>query len=576
MKIHTKYTLYFLLISLTTAYCNQYSKWLTLPPAATHQWRQSDGEALAYHYAQNPDISNPQVFNLSYTGDAHAVGELPILYWISGAITRYIGAPAYPLRWLSLLWMMAGFWTFGWMILQQSKAPFLSALSAGLLMTSPIVGYYGVSFLPDMPAFCIILMMSASLWQAETRQKMTWLWVAAVLAALGILLKMSLAILPIALALTWVIGNDKQIWPKESIWDKKELFGAIAMVFLAVLMGRWWISDYNAQHHATYFFADIRPIWKYDLSAIGLILAGIIGFGLPAFASIGLYLAVFRSIGFCQKNWQNLSFFGQKTLLFTILGCFCYLLLWFRMLKEHDYYWVCLLVFPALLLFLSIPFALKNLTPKTVINSLLVCWTIGIVHSALIINNRFTHRNTFSTTKNLPPNAFLDDNQISAFDIPTTARFLCPEDPSPNSSLLALKRQGWTAYNFGDRVTRDTLYKYMTNKGLTHLALRDTSVYNAMYQQFFPKKEVFLSGWSIYSCDSAQFKQDSSLEIEHQKPTPKPILKTLLQNRQNNPRTRRNCHFHWHKISIFCLIYIHKLLWIAVSQRKPRALHLHH
>jgi hypothetical protein len=505
--MNQRYSLYFALIFLTTAFCNQYSRWLCLPPASVHQWRQSDGAALAYHYAQNPDFSQPEVFNLTHTGDAHAVGELPILYWISGLISRYVGFPAYPLRWLNLLLMIVGFWAFGWMILKQTKHPFIAALVTGLLMTSPIVGYYGVSFLPDVPAFCFILMMGASLWKAEETQNETWLFLAAIFAALGILLKISMAIAPIALALTWLLGNDKLIWPTESIWGKKAPIKSILMVFLTVLMGRWWILDYNTQHHASYFFSAIRPIWNYNSQEITDILLGILGFSLTVFASLGLYLEIFKNSYLCKINWQNLPFFWQKNLLFIIFGCIAYFLLWFRMLKEHDYYWTCLLIFPVILMLLGSSLILQKKVTQSVYTPLLFCWLLGLGHSSLLMNKRLPKVYFPDSDLNLPFSAFLTDNQLANFEILKIARFICPEDTSPNISLLALQRQGWSAYNFGDRVTQDTLYKYITTLGMSHLALRDTANYTMMYQQFFPNKEVILNGWYIYSCDLSQFKQ---------------------------------------------------------------------
>jgi Dolichyl-phosphate-mannose-protein mannosyltransferase len=523
--MNQKYTLYFALIFLSTAFCNQYGTWLGLPPTSIHQWRQADGAALAHHYAQNPDFSQPEVFNLTHTGDAHAVGELPILYWMSGLISRYLGFPAFPLRWINLLLMVVGFWAFGWMLLKQTKHPLIAALGTGLLMTSPIVGYYGVSFLPDMPAFCFILMMGASLWQSEETQHEHWIFIAAIFAALGILLKISMAVVPIAIVLMWVLGNDKQIWSKESIWGKKAPITAILIVFIAVLMGRWWISDYNAQHHATYFFAAIRPIWNYSWTNISEILVRILGFGLPAYFSIGLFLAIFKSSILCKKNWQDLSFFWQKTLLLTVFGCFIYFILWFRMLKEHDYYWSCLLVFPAILLILGSRFALQNKVAQSVYTPLFFCWMLGLGHSSLSMNKRLQLADFPESALDLPTSAFLNSIPLDNFAIPKTARFICPEDPSPNTSLLALQRQGWSAYNFGDRITRDTLFKYITLHGLTHLALRDSAHYKAKYWQFFPKKEVFLNGWTIYSCDLGQFKQDSNLTVLSQNPARKICLK---------------------------------------------------
>jgi hypothetical protein len=80
-----------------------------------------------------------------------------------------------------------------------------------------------------------------------------------------------------------------------------------------------------------------------------------------------------------------------------------------------------------------------------------------------------------------------------------SAKVFCPQDPSPNIALFALQRHGWTAYNFGDRITADTLQKYQTQFGLSHLALRDTAFYNPLYHRFFPHKAGAAKGWYFYA-----------------------------------------------------------------------------
>jgi hypothetical protein len=493
-----KYTFYFTLFFCTTAFVSRYDQWLTLPPAAIHQWRQADGAAIAWHYAQDPDFWAVRQFNLFAVGDAHAVGELPLLYWFSGLITRYWGYPDYPLRWIGLALMIVGFWAFGWVILQLSKRPVIAALGAGLLSTSPILAYYGPNFLPDMPAFCMILVMSACLLRAEQSQRVSWIWAAAACAALGIMLKLSMAILPLALVLSWGLGRYRRQWSAASIWRTQWPSMAIALVFCAVAACRWWISQYNAAHQAQYFFADIRPIWRYDWLAIRDILKGIGSFGLPAYASAGLYLASLGSVYGWLKHRKSVAFIWQKTLLFASLGCFSYVLLWFRMLREHDYYAICLLILPGLLLPTGIGLAMRRYTEKTILYTLGICWFVGLWHCHYILNKRLEFAFHPPSTLNLPPEAFSAADQLTNVGIAPDAKILCPEDPSPNIALLALQRHGWTNYNFGDRITVDTLQRYQDRFGLEYLALRDTVRYAAVYRAFFPTRVGAVEGWYLY------------------------------------------------------------------------------
>jgi 4-amino-4-deoxy-L-arabinose transferase-like glycosyltransferase len=492
-----RYTCGYTLLFSLLAWLNRYDIWLGLPPVSIHQWRQADGASIAWHYAQNPNFWEVSVCNLFSTGDAHAVGELPLLYWLAGLVSHHWNFPAYPLRWIGLLLLFVGCWAFGWTILQLTKRPTMAVLGSGLLLTSPVLSYYGPSFLPDAPAFCFVLMMLACLFQANEKQSRGWLVAAGVTAALAILLKLSMAIVPITLAITWLLGKWRRHWLTASIWNSRWPV-VVAVAAAGVISGfRWWMMEYNAAHQATYFLTATRPIWNYDWPFIKetFIMMGTLG--LPAFASAGLYLASLGGLWLSLKHWKSNSFEIRSIFTFTILGSAAYMLLWFRMLREHDYYFICLLVVPAFLLLNGLRLAMPRYTEKRLVYGLTLCLLLGILHEHHIMSKRL--RLAFqpeTSLNNLPPDAFFspDDN----LSIPQSARVFCPQDPSPNIALFALQRHGWTAYNFGDRITADTLQKYQTQFGLSHLALRDTAIYSPLFQRFFPTKVGVAKGWHFY------------------------------------------------------------------------------
>ena len=494
-----RYTLGYALLFGLTALLSHYDVWLTLPPASIHQWRQADGAAIAWHYAQNPDFQEVRICNLFRTGDDHAAGELPLLYWFSGLVSHYFGSPAYPLRWTGFLLLFAGGWAFGWMILQLTRRPAIAALGSGLLLTSPILAYYGPSFLPDAPAFCFVLMTAACLFQAERRQSVFWLCAAAAGAALAILLKLSMAIAPLAAGIAWGLGKRQQRWLPGTLWNGPWPVIALAGTAVIVSVFRWWIAQYNAAHHAVYFLASTRPIWNYDMSFIRETIAMVARAGLPAYASAGLYLASCAGLFLTLKHWKSTPFAYRKIMSFAVPGCAAYVLLWFRMLREHDYYVICLLIVPAMLLLNGLRLSLSRYAGKHIVYALGLCWLLGAWHNHYILSRRLYLAFHPETSENLPPAAFFRAGELKKAGIPLSARVLCPQDPSPDIALLALQRSGWTAYNFGDRITTDTLFRYHTNFGLTHLALRDTAFYSPVYRQFFPARVYTGGGWYLYA-----------------------------------------------------------------------------
>lgn len=376
--------------------------------------------------------------------------------------------------------------------------PFHAALVSVILLSSPILAYYGISFLPDTPAFCLILGMTACLFRAEQVQQMRWVWLAAILAALALMLKLSMAIFPFAMILVGGIGFYQTRWRINPFWRKNQLIWPVLTLFITVLACRYWIFQYNLTHHAHYFFNSIRPIWWYDRKAIFDILKGICFFGAPAYASAGLYLASVIGLLLIWRHRKSIPVLGRKIFLFTTLFCLIYILLWFRMLREHDYYAICLMVLPAIILIQGIQIALKHYSAKSVLYALSFFGLLGIWHSHYLLNRRLQEAYAPRSTRNLPPDAFLSNEQLSLAGIPVAASVLCPEDPSPNIALMALKRKGWTGYNFGDKINADSLQKYREFYGLSHLALRDTLEYNALYRSFFPNQVLKIQGWYLY------------------------------------------------------------------------------
>lgn len=489
----------YLLIFGALAVANRWLVWLALPPVSIHQWRQADGASIARNYAQNPDFLEVVGGNLFRTGDAHAVGELPLLYWLSGMLTRFAGWPAYPLRWIGLLLLFAGGWSFGWILLQHTRRPLIAALGAGVLLTSPALGYYGPSFLPDAPAFCILLMAMAALFQANRTQSKGWLLVAGLGAALAISLKVSMAIFPLAIFGAWLVEKWRTRHLTSALWHGPWPPAVFAGMAAGVLAFRLWIAQYNARHGAGYFLADTRPVWRYDAPFIRETLFLAAKDGVPAYASAGLYAVACFAAWRLGKDWRKTPSAIRITFLLTMLGSLAYFLLWFRMFREHDYYTICLLILPVSLMWNGGRTALSDFGEKRLVWGLSLCLLAGMAHSHRVLSKRLDLAFHPPTYENLPPEAFLPPGALTAAGIPPGARVLCPQDPSPNISPLALHRQGWTAYNFGKRMTVDTLDRYHTNFGLTHLALRDTASYSSLYRAFFPDKVFERNGWHLYA-----------------------------------------------------------------------------
>lgn len=490
----SRYTLLYSALFVAFSLVNRYDCWLNLPPASIHQWRQADGAAIAWNYSINPQFEQPRINNLFFAGDSHAMGEFPGLYWLAGGMSRISGAPDFPLRWIGWFLLYTGGWAFGWIILQGTRKPQLAASGALLLLSAPVLGYYGPSSLPDAPAFCFVLIMMACLLRAHQLQSTGWFFAGTLAAMLAISLKISCAILPLALMATWWHGKRIRQWVEFPLWNSNWPILSQILLITTILLLRLWIFHYNKEHHTGYFLSSTRPIWQYDGSFILETLILATRNVAPFFASVGLYASMLVGIWWYVRTWKKLSFLWKSLVAWSLVGSLGYFLLWFRMFREHDYYALCLLVVPALLLL----FGVEKWTEKQADskwNSILwVLCILGMLHSHWVLSNRL-----HTTGSNyLPADAFLDDPVYQQKSLPMNARWLCPEDPSPNTSLLALRGFGWTAYNFGHKVAADTIQYYQVHHQLSHLALRDSSLYDSVYQSFFPRPMKGLNGWYFY------------------------------------------------------------------------------
>jgi hypothetical protein len=489
-----RFTLLYTALFVAYSLVNRYDVWLTLPPASIHQWRQADGAAIAWNYAQNPDFFQPRINNLFAGGDEHAVGEWPGLYWLAGKITKITGAPDYPLRWIGWLMLFAGGWAFGWMVLQWTRKPMMAALGAIILLSAPVLSYYSPSSLPDAPAFCGVLVMMACLMRAHQRQSLLWLGASTVAAMLAISLKISSAILPLALIATWWQGKLRRQWETFPLWNGYLPITAQIVLISAILLLRIWIHQYNIQHGTGYFLSSTRPIWLYDVHFILETMRMTARYVAPYFLSIGFFGGIMAGVWAYIRAWDKLPFFWKYVPVWSLAGSTAYFLLWFRMFREHDYYSLCLLILPTLMWL----FALIKWPEwwNGALGRSAIWWLcgLGLIHSHVVMSGRLR-----TTGPNyLPVTAFLDEQTYQRLGLPNNARWLCPDDPSPNSHLLALRGYGWTAYNFGHQIPADTIRFYQQKYQLSHLALRDSTRYDSVYRVFFPKPIKGVRGWYFY------------------------------------------------------------------------------
>lgn len=505
--MHRKFpnlTLFLMFAVLTgiAGWASLWQEWLFMPPCSVHQWRQADGAAHAWNYYINPDFFSPEIQNLQTKGDSHALGELPLTYWIAGLISRITGYKVWILRWVSLFFFLSGIGLFGRMTLKITNSFFRAGIVTGALLISPFLMYYAPGYLPDTPALGMILIAVALGFEGIEKENKILISIAFAFAAVSAMTKLTFLLVPFTclggLMGLYFFPESGRDTPKQDFLYRNRLFFLSGFFFLvlAVVAFRIWVSQYNQSHGSIYYLAGTRPVWNYTLPEIKGILRGVY-YMTNSYASAGLYglfvLSVLAIIRFRKQIPGMLS----AVMLIHALGVLCIFLLWFRMFREHDYYVTCMMTFPLLIILIAAiytpeAFLQKNRLIKGLLLLLLV---FGLYQTRREISNRLKNEPVYhSYLKDTRILMEMQEDWLTRKGFPENARFLCPEDMSPNTLLLGLKRKGYTFSNFGDRINRDTLDKYQHYHQMNYLVLTDSSLYSPLYREYFPVQLLEIKG----------------------------------------------------------------------------------
>jgi hypothetical protein len=451
-----------LLVSLSVGLMLQ--NMLHLSPQSAHQWRQGDcASQVSRYYQDGMNFFSPAVHNLIDYKETpnitrgNTVGEFPILYYIAAAIDKMIGEEyVFVPRGLNFLIFALGLWALYRLFWHVSGNVLVSLCAAFSFLTSPVLFFYGVNFLPNVPVLGLTFVSWLWLFQYQKTRKIHWFWAFQLLSAMIGLIRPTFLVTWSAVGVVWLIDafrSDKNIL----LFDSRQRWQSFISFFVVIIPSIAWrlfSTYYNDLHHSTGFFlANVMPIWATNLGQRTYMWDKIVNFWLPHYwwnvsGVVTILLAMWCLFRF---RVQNLLFRNLLWLIF--LGELMYFVLFFKQFSVHDYYSIDLFVFPAIVL-LNFLFYLKNST-----NALSKTWVQAIFVIFLLGNVIHTHKMLWQVRYN--PAAELMQNLPQPLDIPRVRHFLrqnniLPTDTvislsdySPNASLYMLNVRGFTNWNFG-------------------------------------------------------------------------------------------------------------------------------
>jgi hypothetical protein len=430
---------------------------LNQPPQSTHLWRQSDCASLALNYYQHGmELFKPQIHNLHADGHTtgYATSECPYLYYTVAAFYKIFGPSHWVYRIVWSIIVLLGFFATYRFFLSFLESKIISFLGATIILISPVIVFYGNSFLPDVPAFMFVLVgwMFFARWQKHN-QKRT-LWLVAILFMLGGLLKVTALISFFALAGVWFLEllgvrlgeNGKPIFKHR--WSSLIPF---VVIFAIVVAWYVWAWHYNAEHSTKYFSMRTCPIWNVSSCCncgIADILRQVNELWLPHLFSKPVLILLLICIVLVGYYYRFANRFLLAITAFTFLGTSLYIAIWFAAFFDHDYYFINLYIFPFFLMLTALDVVSKRF-PRVFSSRyfllLLVAFAVYGTHYTYM-----KQRLRYKGWMNYEHRQFADIREAASYiddlGIDPDDKIISIPDRTPDYTLYLLNRKGWTLY----------------------------------------------------------------------------------------------------------------------------------
>ena len=443
------------------------------PPRSIHAWRQSDCIAYAEVYYQNGNaLLQPAQYYLGGK-DGKVASEFPILYYLAAQICKLTGFKYWVLRSITFLCYLLGLYYLYRIVCLWISDTLTSIFPVIILATSPFYYYYGLNFLPNVPAISCSFIGLYYLLLYERSSKAKDIFIATAIIVLATLLK------PTDGGLLWLayMGVKLVQWIQGRI-NKKHLAPlAISALLILASMYAWYkyVAWYNDLYGNHINLQSIFPIWRMEE---GSILYTINVRMLQVwFSSYHNKVLIFLLAGFIIWGfikWRSLDRFLRTLTLFLVLGATAYNMLWYNAFGDHDYYQL-LNVLPAT--FLAITLAewysrkalpLATTTVKTIMaTALCLLIATGIAHNAVVQHERYTDKTLVYINQDVyEVGPYLRQWGIGPKDIVVSV-----PDNTTNMSLIAFGNPGYGA----KLINADYNMPYFLAHGARYMIVTDSN-----------------------------------------------------------------------------------------------------
>lgn len=421
----------------------QFHKVSSLPVGSYHAWRQADCVSMTTQLKNGKGtLFYPITHYSKNDGTGIAAGEFPIINGLVAGINQLTKNDLAVYRITIAMFYVLAMAFMYLLFFKVSVDGITSSLLALLISSGSVLTYYGINFLPDVPAFALTIVGMYYAVQTKPSTNSVSFTIGILFFTLAALIKISTAIIPAAFFVTILL--EKFLGKKDVHVGYKLSMISISGIIVALWYRHAYVLDHS--HPPFVFLTETRSYWQTYFAEKPLIWKEIRKTWLPqVFLPVvwiwivaGTFISIVKTIHI-KKAWLG-------GLITSLVLCSIFILLMFRQFMLHDYLWIGLLpivVFMNMYIVYAIGQSKNKIWITTVRLSIFCLFILQVFNTHLILQNRYFHfdnRMVYNTDLNtITP--LLREHGIQRED-----KVISIPDPSPNISLAAMDQEGWTNY----------------------------------------------------------------------------------------------------------------------------------
>lgn len=466
--------MFFIVSTLLIYFFLDYHNILFYRPQSIHFMRQTDSLSFVVTYFnQGMDFLEPRVLNLGSI-DGKAMGEFPILYYLTAVLYKIFGEHEFFLRLINLAIMTTGLLYLYKLLIKLLSDVVYALAFTFLFFSSTILIYYTNNYLPDAGALGLTLIGWYYFYEFFENRKKTRAFVLSIFFfTLASLIKitygLNLSAALLSLVVFGIINNRE--FPFRKTYPCLLLF-----LFGFIIITGWYcyVIRYNEINNVESFLLRHLPIWSLNEFQTAIVWDYISNFWYTKYyyeSTIHVFaLIIITGLFFIKKSNTVILTFA----LTTTIGSLVYFALFFQQFKNHDYYFIALVPAIAFLVIGSF-ISIRNRCPKIIGNIFFKLALIALVVLSLnyarkkVIGRYETKDDKFANIGRQLDNA---QEYINSIGMDDDAKIIVICDFTPNGSLYFLNRRGWTLpdtssaklKNIPEYIGQGASYLFLTDK----------------------------------------------------------------------------------------------------------------